>query len=190
MRRHWTLIALASISTIAVSGCNEHDTTGDTTPKTATASSNMPAHWNATDACSILDKSHVAEALHQDVQEAQLGLVHQPGPVDAATSECHYISADGTSLATLMTRWSPINDNSAESIAGTRNAAASAMKAFSDKPIEDIPGMGKAAFFIPGIDALNVFLDDARMIVLTVQKVPDGAKGKDIAISLATKAGT
>lgn len=72
---------------------------------------------------------------------------------------------------------------------GARNAAASALKAFTDKKIEDVPGLGKVAFLVPGVDSLTVFIDDARMITVTVQKVPAGGSGKDIAIALAKKAG-
>ena len=74
-------------------------------------------------------------------------------------------------------------------IASTKAATVSALKAFSDKPVEDIAGLGKAAFFVPGIDQLTVFIDDARMITLSLDKVPDGASGKDIALALAKKAG-
>ena len=56
-------------------------------------------------------------------------------------------------------------------------------------PLKDIPGLGKAAFPAPTISQLNVFIDDARMIMVTVEKVPDGVQGKDLAVALAKKAG-
>jgi hypothetical protein len=65
---------------------------------------------------------------------------------------------------------------------------ASTIKAFSDKPIEDVPNVGKAAFFVPKINQFNVFLDDARMVIITLPRAPD-ATAKDQAIALAGKAG-
>ncbi|AZI36632.1 hypothetical protein [Caenibius tardaugens] len=175
--------------TVALAGCGETSNTESGGAQSSAKSGAAAAGWNAADACSILDKAAVGAALGQDVKETQLGLVHEAGAADAATSECSYIGADGSTLVTAMTRWSPINDNSQASFDGTRNAAASALKAFSDKQVEDIPALGKAAFIVPGIDALTVFIDDARMVTVTVQKVPDGGSGKDIAIALAKKAG-
>lgn len=192
-----TLIWAAAFGcALALSGCGSKDTgaSGEQDDAVeagvkAAGGGGMPANWKATDACAILDKAVVAEILKQPVSDAQVSLVHEPGSVDAGTSECTYAGADGGTVASLMTRWSPINDNTAESIAGAKSAMVATMKAFSDKQIEDVPGLGKAAFFAPGIDQLNVFIDDARMITVTVRKIPDGANGKDIAIALAKKAG-
>lgn len=161
----------------------------DSKPAVATAATETPSAWNAADACSILDKAAVAEILGREISSTQVSLVHEAGSADAATSECAYLGADGASVARLMTRWSPINDNTTESIAMARSSTAATMKAFSSVPLEDIPGLGKAAFLAPNISQLNVFIDDARMIVVTVEKVPDGAQGKDLAIAMAKKAG-
>lgn len=155
----------------------------------AAAGAAQPSGWNAADACSILGKAAVAEILKREVASTQLSLVHEADGSAAATSECAYLGADGASVARLMTRWSPIKDNTPDAIAAARSTAAATMKAFSSVPIEDIPGLGKAAFLAPPISQLNVFIDDARMIVVTAEKVPDGASGKDIAIALAKKAG-
>ena len=164
---------------------------GDGAPDatTAPASNAMPAKWNATDACSILDKAVVAEALKIEITETQLDSVKEPDAITAGTSECSYLDATGTPAATLMTRWSPMNDNSPGTIGIAREAAASALKAMSDEPLEDIHGLGKAAFFVPTINQLQVFIDDARMIVVTSSRVPSGTSAKDIAVALAHKAG-
>lgn len=182
-----TIWAATAICVLALAGCGEKGT-GDGGKDAAPAAAGK-ADWNAADACSILDKAVVGEALKQEAGETLLGLVHQADSVTASTSECTYTGKDGATVARLMTRWSPINDNTAETIASTKAATVSALKAFSDTPVEDIAGLGKAAFFVPGIDQLTVFLDDARMIALTLDKVPDGASGKDIAVALAKKAG-
>ena len=158
-------------------------------PEVETAVTETSPAWNAADACSIVDKAAVAEILGREIASTQLSLVHEAGSADAATSECAYLGADGASVARLMTRWSPINDNTTDSIAMARSSTAATMKAFSSVPLEDVPGLGKAAFLAPNISQLNVFIDDARMIVVTVEKVPDGASGKDLAVALARKAG-
>lgn len=174
---------------LALSACGGGgDDTGKAQPEGKTAAADgQPANWKATDACSILPKAAVAEILKRDVAETGLALVHEPGAAEAGTSECTYSGADGN-VASLQARWSPIADNTAETIAAARTAGAAALKAFGKVP-EDVPGLGKAAFYAPGIDQLTVFLDDSRMIVVTAQKVPDGTTGKDAVIALARKAG-
>ncbi|MEG2941789.1 MAG: hypothetical protein RR969_09460 [Thermomonas sp.] len=190
MRTFAVMLVLAGLA-----GCDQKapDTTAvaDTEGKTeaATATTGTPAGWNAADACSILDKAAVAEVLGREIASTQLSLVHEADANNAATSECAYLGADGASVARLMTRWSPINDNTPEAIAMARSTTAASMKAFSDVPLEDIPGLGQAAFLAPTISQLNVFIDEARMLVVTVEKVPDGAQGKDLAVSMAKKAG-
>lgn len=190
MRTFAVLLVLAGLT-----GCNQKapDSTAapaaDTKPEAATATTETPSAWNAADACSIVDKAAVAEILGREIASTQLSLVHEADGANAATSECAYLGADGASVARLMTRWSPINDNTIEAIAMARSTTEASMKAFSSVPLEDIPGLGKAAFLAPTISQLNVFIDDARMITVTVEKVPDGAQGKDLAVAMAKKAG-
>lgn len=180
-------ISLGCALALTACGGGNDAAKGDGESRTAAASSGMPANWKATDACSILSKADVAAILKRDVAETSLALVHEPGEAEAGTSECTYSGADGN-VASLQARWSPIADNNVGAIATARNAGAAALKAFG-KTLEDVPGLGKAAFYAPGIDQLTVFLDDSRMIVVTAQKVPDGAVGKDVTIALAKKAG-
>ena len=190
MRSFAVLLVLAGLT-----GCDQKapDNTAapaaDTKPEAATATTETPSAWNAADACSIVDKAAVAEILGREIASTQLSLVHEADGANAATSECAYLGADGASVARLMTRWSPINDNTTEAIAMARSTTEASMKAFSSVPLEDIPGLGKAAFLAPTISQLNVFIDDARMIMVTVEKVPDGAQGKDLAVAMAKKAG-
>jgi hypothetical protein len=188
-----TLVRLMALGfTLALSGCGGGGSASDDDSGSTTASAaggGMPANWKATDACSILGKGDVAEILKVKVKETQLGLVHEPGAADAGTSECRYIGEDGAAVASIMTRWSPINDNTAESIQLAKSGLAETLKGFSKGPPEDVPGLGKAAFIVPSLNQLMVYLDDARMITVTASKVPDGASGNDVAIALARKAG-
>ncbi|MCB2049026.1 MAG: hypothetical protein KDE32_12495 [Novosphingobium sp.] len=188
---HLTILALSSA--LALAGCgsgSKGSSSAEPGDSGAEKVGSAPAGWNAADACSVLDKAKVGDSLKVAVPQTQLGMVHEAGAADAATSECTYLGEDGSSVARLMTRWSPVADNSAEAIATTKSSAAAAIKAFSDKPLEDVPDLGKAAFFVPaGLPSLTVFLDDARMVTVTIEKVPDGANGKDLAIALAKQAG-
>ena len=190
MRTFAVLLVLAGLT-----GCDQKapDSSpapgADSKPEVATAATENPPAWNAADACSILDKAAVAVILGREIASTQLSLVHEAEGANAATSECAYLGADGASVARLMTRWSPINDNTTEAIAMARSTTEASMKAFSSVALEDVPGLGKAAFLAPNISQLNVFIDDARMIMVTVEKVPDGLQGKDLAVAMAKKAG-
>ena len=141
--------------------------------------------WDASDACALLDKAAVGAALGQTVIETNLAFVNKAEGSNAATSECTYRLANGDA-ATLMARRSPIGDNSDAAIKQTREGTAKTMAAFSDKKIEDVAGLGKAAFFVPGINQMNVFLDDSRFVILTVGSAP-AATAKDVAARLVGK---
>ena len=141
--------------------------------------------WDASDACALLDKAAVGEALKDPVTEATLGLVNKADGANAATSECTYLLASG-GRATFMARKSPIADKTPEAIAQARSATAQTVAAFTDKPVEDVPGLGKGAFFVPGINALNIFLDDSRFVILTIGTAPRDS-GKEVAVALAGK---
>ncbi len=178
-----TILTLASAAALAACGGPQGDGGKQGAASDAAAAA---AGWNAADACALLDKAAVGAALGDTVAETSLAFVHQASGAEAATSECTYRLAGGGDM-TLMARRSPIADNTPAVIAQTRKATESALGAFSDKAIEDVPGLGKAAFFVPGINQLNVFLDDERFVVLTVGQGP-GSRAKDVAIDLAKKA--
>lgn len=170
------------VSTAALAACGGPQDGGKNEGGEATTATATTSGWDATNACARLDKAALGAALDDAVTETDLGLVHQATAVEAATSECTYRLASGGD-ATLMTRWSPIADNTPEAIAQTRKATAAAVGAFSDKPVEDVPGLGKAAFFVPGINQMNVFLDERRFVILTIGSAPRD-RAKDIAADL------
>lgn len=163
---------------------------GGATASTGTAASSsaaggqMPADFKATDACAVFDKAVVAKVLGTSVTEASLGLVHEANGNEAATSECTYTLADGR--ATIMTRWSPIGDNSEGAINEARNTLNQVMKAFGAGPAEDVAGLGKASIWAGKAGQLQTFIGEDRMVLITV---PDGPDAKDKAIALAKKAG-
>jgi hypothetical protein len=191
-----TMVLAGLCGTLLLAGCNAPPG-GGTANGTATAETSAsgstgggtkpPANWNATDACTLLDKAVVGAALSAQVTEAQLSLVHEADGSSAATSECTYTLAGG-GRASFMARWSPIADNSDGAMNAAKNATAASIKAFSDKPVEDIAGLGKKAFFVPGINQLNVFIGEDKFVIITLASA-DNATAKDIAAGLAKKVG-
>jgi hypothetical protein len=183
MRKGVNGTIIAGLGALLLAGCGgeaEDGAAGDSAAKVAAAND-----WDASDACALLDKAAVGAALGDTVTETSLAFVNKAGDASAATSECTYRLAGG-STATLMARRSPIGDNSDTAIRQTRETTAKTMAAFSDKNIEDVAGLGKAAFFVPGINQMNVFLDDSRFVILTVGSAP-AATAKNVAVTLVGK---
>ena len=168
--KNLTLLILVSTTTLMLAGCGG---TGDSSDAGASNEGTVAiAGWDATNACALLDKDAVGAALNDKVTEATVALVNHASGANAATSECTYMLESG-GRASLMTRNSPIADNTAEAIALARSATQQSVSAFTDKKVEDIPGLGKAAFFVPGINQLNVFIDDKRFAILTISSAPN-----------------
>lgn len=173
----------AGFGALLLAGCGggaKDSAADDGETKTAATGS-----WDASDACALLDKAAVGAALGDKVTETSLAFVSKAEGANAATSECTYRLAGGSS-ATLMARLSPIGDNSDAAIKQTRETTEKTMAAFSDKKIEDVAGLGKAAFFVPGINQMNVFLDDSRFVILTIGSAP-AATAKDTSAALVGK---
>jgi hypothetical protein len=186
MMKKQTALGLAGATAILLlSGCGS--TGGSSAGNSGAAATNdtnvATGGWDATDACALLDKATLGAALKDQVTEASLGLVHQASGAEAATSECTYMLASG-GRASLMARNSPIADNTDGSIAAARKATQQSVSAFTDKKVEDVPGLGKAAFFVPGINQLNVFLDERKFVILTISGAPN-ATAKETAVALA-----
>lgn len=180
MKMQYRLLATCA-ATLILAGCgSSNDASGG-----ADAGADQLSGWDATDACALLDKAAVGATLGDKVTETNLGLVNQASGPNAATSECTYMLASG-SRASLMARNSPIADNTDASIKLARNATQEAVSAFTDKKVEDIAGMGKAAFFVPGINQLNVFIDDKRFVILTISSAPNES-AKATAVDLFAK---
>ena len=192
MRKFISLMTAVAICGVGLAGCGEkaaQDTKSEDGAAVSAETGGMPSDWKATDACSIVDKSVVAAVMKTEIPESRVSLVHKPNGAEAATSTCNYLRGDGASVASLQVRWSPISDNTPETMALTKKTTFETMNAFTEAKVEDVPNLGISAFLVPRFDQLTVFIDKARMIMVTVEKVPDGASGKDIAIELARKAG-
>jgi hypothetical protein len=180
-------LGMAIGAALLLAGCGGDGAgNGATAASTATESGGMPSDWKATDACSIVDKAAIESVLGTTVTESALSAVHEPTPGagDAGMSECGYILADGR--ATVLTRWSPIADNSKEAIDLARNTMNATLKGFGGGTVEDVAGVGKTSLWVEKMGQLQSFIGEDRMVLITV---PSGAGAKDKAIALAKKAG-
>lgn len=185
-----TLSHAAAFGCLILAGCGG-ETPGGNSAQTSTATpvrtsggAVMPADFKATDACAVYPKAVIEQVLGVKVESADLSLVHEPNGAEAGTSECSYVLSEGR--ASVMTRWSPISDNSQGAIDTAKDAMNQTLKAFGGGQVEDVPGVGKATFWIDKVDQLQSFIGEDRMVLITV---PDSPDAKDKAIALAKKAG-
>lgn len=179
MKTHRPCAILAPVALI-LAGCGSSDAAP---PPSVEASGTAVASWDATDACALLDKAAVGAALNDPVTETSLAFVREASGADAATSECTYRLTSG-GAARLMVRNSPIADNTPEAIAVTRKGTEQTIAAFSDEKVEEVPGLGIAAFFVPRVNQMNVYLDSKRFLILTVDTAP-AETANTIAVDLA-----
>lgn len=172
---------------LILAGCGS-STPGSDAPGSSPSSNSgavaMPAEWKATDACAMIDRTAMSELLGKPVSETSLALVHEANGAEAATSECSYLFEDG-SRASLMLRWSPIADNTEGAINLARNTLKQTAEAFGAK-VDDVPGVGKAAFWVAKTDSLNAFIGGDKFLIVNT---PSGPHSKEQAVAVARKLG-
>ncbi len=179
----YTALLTASLCLAACGGNTDTAKPGEQTDTKVAAGA--PAGWNAADACSVVSKEKMAATIGKPVSETSLGLVHVgSGGSDATTSECSYDMADG-SRASVQLRWSPIDDNTPETMNLARNASKQTIEAFGGS-LETIEGLGKSAFWIGKTDTMNVFIGDDKFAIITL---PSGPSSKEQATMLARDLG-
>jgi hypothetical protein len=174
-----TILALAVTGFVSACG-NE----GSGTSTKSAGGHKPPSNWNATDACSVLDKAVYGALTEKNIASTSLALSRQSDGTTAATSECTYVTTDDERLK-VMLRWSPINDNTEGAINETRSGLTMTVKAFNGQ-LETLNGVGKAAFWVDLTKSLNVFIGEDKMAIINV---PAGPKAKDQAIAIARKLG-
>ena len=134
--------------------------------------------WNASNACSLLDNSAVAEAAGSEVTEAKLtGVVRKEGL--AAVSTCIYTLANNSTI-TVLTRRSPVPDYSDYSVEQARTLEGRIAKS------EDVEGIGRAALWSHQLNSLQIFIDDTRYLTISIMN-PQGSDSKKIATAIGAK---
>jgi hypothetical protein len=174
-----TIFALTA--TCLVSACGNEES--GTSTKSASGHK-PPSDWNATDACSVLDKAVYGSLTEKRIASTSLALSWQSDGTTAATSECTYVTNEDERFR-VMLRWSPINDNTEGAINETRSGLSLTVKAFNGE-LETLNGLGKAAFWVDLTKSLNVFIGEDKMAIINV---PAGPKAKEQAIAIARKLG-
>lgn len=142
-----------------------------------------PTGWDAADACSILDKAVVAEVMGARVTSAELGRVTGGTRQMAAFSECTYHLADGRRFS-FFARKSPVLDNTPDALAQAKLAAA----LYAEVPPQDVPGVGRAAFWLHDVNQLQFFLGEDRYAYVSLPS-DDPIRGRLAAVALARRVG-
>jgi hypothetical protein len=171
-------------TSIFLGGCGEKTPDAPSGEASSPASSNpkLASGWTKPDACAVVDDATFAAIAGMPVSASELRMAHPADGVTAATSECVFTLQDGGRYS-LMLRWSPINDNTEGAINTMRSGLAEVMKALGGT-VEDVPKLGKAAFWVSRTSSLNVFIGEDRLAIINM---PSGAGAKDKAITLAHK---
>lgn len=178
--RHFIVVS----GLLGLAACGQpagNTTTGVTGALADAAVADVSGHWNAEDACSLLDKATVGAALGTEIVKTEAGPVTQRTDQTAGFSICYYELADGQRLA-FMARQSPGPDNTTEAMQRARTEIVEAIG-----PVDEVTGVGKSAFWVPKLRQLVVFMGEDRYYNLTMpQKVGD-KDPKTLALGLATR---
>lgn len=118
--------------------------------------------WKATDACALLDKAKVAQVMGQPVAETKLAPVVEDSGNGVSFSNCTYTMADGR-MVSFMARNSTDAAHTPADIANTKKQLAD----MSPQQFEDVPGLGRTAYWSTGLKQLNVYLDEHRWLIFT-----------------------
>lgn len=187
--RYWTVAA----AVVALAGCGEsggsapasgeREATAPAVAADSRSGPSGPGGFRFGDACSFLGADKVAAVMGQAVGKTELGSKIEPTESSAGFSTCTYTLADGTQVS-LMTRWSPVAEVNAQTVAGQRDQQA---KEYGLKT-EDVSGVGDIAFWTPSSSQLNVFSGSQKYLIFTLMGT-DKAKARERAIALAKAAG-
>lgn len=148
-------------------------------PTTVPQDGAFVAGWDVRDACKILPKEQVGRVLGAFVEHTENQVGSELADGRAGFSTCYYVLPEDKRVA-LLARMSPEDDNTPEAMKRTRDEAAEALGG-----AEDVPDLGKSAFWLPKMRQLNVFVGGNRYMNLTLPKGVDDATAKAQAIKLA-----
>lgn len=136
------------------------------------------------DACAHIDKAAIEQTLRGKIQSTELSAVRDGGQGNGDRfSQCAY-NFGGLNILVIGTGISYGNPSVAEQVESMR----SEIKMGSNTPTEDVPGIGKAALWNPGLHALYLFPGDKRLLSFTFNKLGEPDQ-KAAAIKLARKLG-
>lgn len=154
---------------IALAACGG-DEAGNGAGTDAATGSATASKWNAEDACSVLAKADVEAVMADKVTGTELGTVSKGTDQLAGFSTCHYLMPDAMRQVGFMARLSPQPDNTPEAIKKARDEVAEYMG-----PVSDEAGLGKAAFWVPKVRQMVVFIGEDRYANITMPAGDDAA---------------
>ncbi len=154
---------------IALTACGGGEV-GNGSSSGAAAGGTAVSKWNAEDACSVLAKGDVEAVMSDKVTATELGTVSKGTDQLAGFSTCHYLMPDAMRQVGFMARLSPEPDNTPEAIKKARDEVAEYMG-----PVSDEAGLGKAAFWVPKVRQMVVFIGEDRYANITMPAGEDAA---------------
>jgi hypothetical protein len=168
---HRAGLVLAAAGLLACGG--ETANSGDTTATAATPSVSATAPANA---CELLPASEVTTILGETVRDS-VALALPGGGAATTLSQCNYASATNAAAVSLMLRRNAPGETATQGMKGARETMAQ-----SGVTVEDVPGLGEAAFW--GGNQLHVFTNNGWYLVAS----PSRSGGLAQARALAEKA--
>lgn len=150
----------------------------------------QPAQWHASDACKLIEQPLLERTFGTKVTKSWLvGGTTRPSTTGKSGSRCYYKLADGSSISVLM-RWSPADRYTPARIVVERARFDKSSARFGGKPIETVPGIGRAAGFYTaqGLSTLGVYVRDDGYAAIEMHGI-DAAKARASAITLARQLG-
>jgi hypothetical protein len=179
-------LLLSGLALAACSGQTGGNGSGNgTAQQSGGSSASAEASWNAADACALLPKEVVEEAVGQPVTGTQLSRASAGTADTAAMSQCTYSFAGGKSLD-FFARRSPVPDNNDAAMKQTRDSMTEAMGVAA----EEVPNLGKNAFWVSRGNQLHVFIGEDRYIYFMAMNAPAGADLKAAELALARRIAT
>lgn len=170
--RHALFFAPVFASALALTGCGGGEPAGGgTAAEQGAPGGGLPSSgWNVADACSVLAKADVAAVMGETVAGTELGTVSKGTDQLAGFSTCHYLMPDAMRQVGFMARLSPEPDNTPDAIRKARDEVAEFMG-----PVSDEAGLGRAAFWVPKLRQMVVFIGDDRYANITMPAGDDAA---------------
>ena len=155
----------------------------------ATASALQPAQWHASDACKLIEQPMLERTFDTKVTKRWLVEGSRPSATEISGSRCFYTLADGSRISVLM-RWSPADRYTPARIAAERARFDRSSAGPGGKPIETVPGIGRAAgFYSAGsLSTLGVYVRDDGYAAIEMHGI-ETARARASAITLARQLG-
>lgn len=187
----WKLSFVLIFSALLLFSCaapeNKNSVSSNQTSENKNAEAIKPKNENPEsnllNACLVLPKTEVEKILGQPVSSANLSRAVEATEKTAALSECTYQTANNQKIE-FFARRSPVGDNTPEAVQQVRET----MKKVTRKEVENVNDVGAAAFWVPAVNQLHVFVGDNVYLYFTMRDFKNESEAKAKAVELARQA--